>query len=51
MWLDTNKHLKGAHQYNSEWQIFWKNHSNATEAEVLEEAKRIMKKVYGEDVL
>lgn len=50
-WLDSTKHLKGAHKYNDEWKKFWDNNPDATTEEVINKAKELMKDIYGEKVL
>ena len=46
-WLDNDLHLKGAYKYNNEWSLFFETNPSPTQAEVLKEADRIMREVYG----
>ena len=47
-WLDAKKHNKHAYWYNKEWQDYLSTHPEATKDEYFEQAKILMREIYGE---
>ena len=52
IWLDADLHLgKGrTSEYNKTWEKFFKDNSNPTTDQLFDQARKLMKEIYGTEV-